>query len=145
MDILEIQSKINELKDKAEKKSEQRKEEIAYRMAEEELNYFTICDEQNLDPGRDVAMIYASNTGKAIIVSRPKEVVYKNYKKAVNKFLFKDKEDVDHDFDLVSSCLIYPTQKEFNTICQETPAITTFAAAEISRMAGVMMEDVEKK
>jgi len=146
-----IQIQIDEMKAKAAAKKQAADNAIALKRAQEELKYFQLCEEKNLEPGRDCGAVFASNTGKCIVVSKPKALVFQVYNKATRNIMgallagATPKEDTDAEYNLVKSCLLYPTIQEVTAMREETPAIIAYASGMIQRLAGELIEDIEKK
>jgi len=91
--------------------------------------------------GRDIAAIFSPKTGAMVVVKTPAPVQYQKFQKKA----IADKVDIPDLFELIHSCLVYPSKKEFESICDAAPGMLSSTIEALTTLNGAADSDAAGK
>lgn len=140
--IGELEEQLAEAREKRVEKSVAGEDARRLKRLQEELELVKIeASEGELD--RDIKAIFSPKDGRMVVVRTPKPVVHQRFQE---KILSDKKEVTTQDlYELIHSCLVYPSKKDFEAICDAAPGMLTSAANAVEALAGASKEGVAGK
>ena len=136
-----LQDQLAAAKEKSDAKKAARDAAIQKKRMQEEVELIKIADEQELTIGIDCRAIFSPKDGRMIVIKTPKEAAYQQYQYKMQK----DKLQASDSFDLLRTCLVYPTWKELQEIIEAAPGILMRAVNAAAHLSGVVDEDLGKE
>jgi hypothetical protein len=134
--IAEMREKLAQLEATRAERQREAAEAVELKMLEEKLKLGDIEAKEGL-LGRDIAAVFSSKTGEMVVVRTPMPV---QVQKMHAKDLSGQPTTVPEVLELVHSCLIYPSKKDFERICDVSPAMLMSAVNAIGSLNGAANE-----
>ena len=136
----ELQAKVRETEAARAEKVAEAKDKVELRELEERLQLAEL-EKTNGIAGRDFGFVFSKKTGDMIAVKTPPEAQWQKLQQAM-----LDEEISTQDLvELVYATLLYPSKKDFEKICSNSPGIIGQVTKELTRLAEAGEAKTSKK